>query len=233
LWELFNFRARTKWIYTVPGFEELKLFEMPVLGFLGFPPFALECYEMYLAAVGLGLARDWEVVQGSGREGGAARRSIGRWKRAATGVVLAAISFFTLALMDRSTIDSMTSRPAVDPALAERLDAIGVRDVAELRDLLASPAAAARLGVSDSARTRLWDQVELALLAGIGSRQAARLVRIGVESVDGLARIEAPELERRLRSAEPEPRPRPARLRVWIRAARTQARRSAGNLPPR
>ena len=37
LWELWNYWARTKWIYTVPGFEELKLFEMPVLGFLGVP----------------------------------------------------------------------------------------------------------------------------------------------------------------------------------------------------
>ena len=37
-WEFFNFWARAKWIYTVPFFDELKLFEMPVAGFLGFPP---------------------------------------------------------------------------------------------------------------------------------------------------------------------------------------------------
>ena len=38
LWEAWNFWARTKWIYTVPGFEGLKVFEMPLAGFLGFPP---------------------------------------------------------------------------------------------------------------------------------------------------------------------------------------------------
>src|SRR6266487_4046275 len=46
LWEAWNFTARTKWIYSVPFFDELKLGEMPVLGFVGFPPFALECYAL-------------------------------------------------------------------------------------------------------------------------------------------------------------------------------------------
>ncbi|MGO8942578.1 MAG: hypothetical protein ACLQJ7_02750, partial [Syntrophobacteraceae bacterium] len=43
LWELWNFRAGSKWVYTVPYAGSLKIFEMPLLGFLGFPPFALEC----------------------------------------------------------------------------------------------------------------------------------------------------------------------------------------------
>ncbi|MGO9022435.1 MAG: hypothetical protein ACLQVJ_29200 [Syntrophobacteraceae bacterium] len=46
LWELWNFRAGSKWIYTVPHAGFLKIFEMPLFGFLGFPPFALECYAM-------------------------------------------------------------------------------------------------------------------------------------------------------------------------------------------
>jgi hypothetical protein len=44
LWEFWNFWASAKWIYTVPWVGEVKLFEMPVLGFFGFPPFAVECY---------------------------------------------------------------------------------------------------------------------------------------------------------------------------------------------
>ncbi|MFZ2445600.1 MAG: hypothetical protein WAW37_04530 [Syntrophobacteraceae bacterium] len=46
LWEMWNFRAGAKWIYTVPHVGFLKIFEMPALGFLGFPPFAVECYAM-------------------------------------------------------------------------------------------------------------------------------------------------------------------------------------------
>jgi hypothetical protein len=48
LWEFWNYWALTKWTYTVPFFGDLKLFEMPVLGFLGFPPFAVECWVMYI-----------------------------------------------------------------------------------------------------------------------------------------------------------------------------------------
>jgi hypothetical protein len=47
LWEFWNFWATAKWIYTVPFVGDIKLFEMPVAGFLGFPPFALECFVMY------------------------------------------------------------------------------------------------------------------------------------------------------------------------------------------
>ncbi|MEW6184762.1 MAG: hypothetical protein AB1585_03375 [Thermodesulfobacteriota bacterium] len=46
LWEFWNFWATAKWVYTVPWVGDLKLFEMPILGFLGFPPFALECYVL-------------------------------------------------------------------------------------------------------------------------------------------------------------------------------------------
>lgn len=48
LWEFWNYRAGAKWIYTVPHpFDKLKIFEMPILGYFGFPPFALECYALY------------------------------------------------------------------------------------------------------------------------------------------------------------------------------------------
>ncbi len=47
LWELWNFWAVARWSYTVPFVGEWKLFEMPVLGFLGFPLFALEAFALY------------------------------------------------------------------------------------------------------------------------------------------------------------------------------------------
>ena len=48
LWEFWNYWALAKWTYTVPYFGNVKIFEMPVLGYLGFPPFALECWAMYI-----------------------------------------------------------------------------------------------------------------------------------------------------------------------------------------
>lgn len=47
LWEFWNYWAGSKWNYTIPFFGKWKAFEMPVLGFLGFPPFALECWILY------------------------------------------------------------------------------------------------------------------------------------------------------------------------------------------
>jgi hypothetical protein len=48
VWEFWNYWAGSKWIYTVPVPPHVKIFEMPVAGFLGFPPFAVECFTMYV-----------------------------------------------------------------------------------------------------------------------------------------------------------------------------------------
>jgi hypothetical protein len=48
LWEFWNYWALAKWRYVgVPVFPSIRLFEMPVAGYLGFPPFALEVFAMY------------------------------------------------------------------------------------------------------------------------------------------------------------------------------------------
>jgi len=47
MWEFWNYWAGAKWIYSVPYFGKWKAFEMPVLGFFGVPPFALECWILY------------------------------------------------------------------------------------------------------------------------------------------------------------------------------------------
>jgi hypothetical protein len=47
LWEFWNYWAGAKWHYSVPYFGDIRLFEMPVLGFLGFMPFAVECFAIY------------------------------------------------------------------------------------------------------------------------------------------------------------------------------------------
>jgi hypothetical protein len=56
LWEFWNFWAGSKWVYTIPYVHFIKIFEMPILGFLGFPPFAVECYVM-VASMQLAISR--------------------------------------------------------------------------------------------------------------------------------------------------------------------------------
>jgi hypothetical protein len=50
LWEFWNYWAAAKWHYIFPMFQGWKIFEMPVPGYLGFLPFALECFVMYVTA---------------------------------------------------------------------------------------------------------------------------------------------------------------------------------------
>ena len=47
LWEFWNYWALAKWEYDVPYLAHVKIFEMPVLGFLGFMPFIIESLAIY------------------------------------------------------------------------------------------------------------------------------------------------------------------------------------------
>ena len=60
VWECWNFWSRTKWIYHVPVPPDIRIFEMPLAGYAGFPAFAVECFAMYV------LARRW-LWQGARR----------------------------------------------------------------------------------------------------------------------------------------------------------------------
>lgn len=46
-WELWNSGSMPKWTYDVPHVPDLRLFEMPIPGYGGYLPFALEIYAFY------------------------------------------------------------------------------------------------------------------------------------------------------------------------------------------
>ncbi len=45
-WEFWNFWAMPKWTYTVPHLQFLQVFEMPLLGYGGYVPFAWSAYQV-------------------------------------------------------------------------------------------------------------------------------------------------------------------------------------------
>ena len=53
LWESWNYWAAAKWHYIFPIFQHYKIFEMPAPGYIGFMPFALECFVMYVTTAWL------------------------------------------------------------------------------------------------------------------------------------------------------------------------------------
>jgi len=52
-WEMWNFYSYPEWIYQVPFVGFLHIFEMPVLGYGGYLPFALELFALYHLVMGL------------------------------------------------------------------------------------------------------------------------------------------------------------------------------------
>ena len=46
-WEMWNYLAYPKWIYHTPGVEFFYIFEMPLLGYLGYIPFSFELFAFY------------------------------------------------------------------------------------------------------------------------------------------------------------------------------------------
>jgi len=53
LWEWWNSWSGARWVYSVPWVSGCKIFEMPLLGYLGFPPFAVSVFVMTVFAVTL------------------------------------------------------------------------------------------------------------------------------------------------------------------------------------
>lgn len=208
LWELYNISAHSKWIYTVPGLEELKLFEMPLLGFFGFPVFALEGYAIYQALVLSGLAA---ADRGQARPASRAIRGL---------AVVLAIAFSALVLLglERYTISSMAPRLAdLDGVSSTALGHAGY-DVFRLAE--SNPdSVAADTGIPIEAAHAQVDLAELTVLRGIGTKNARRLQAAGISTIAELAAAEPPQLVQRLAAVSTLP-VYPARVRVWVRAAR-------------
>jgi hypothetical protein len=52
-WEMWNFYSYPKWVYRIPYSDWLHLFEMPLLGYLGYLPFSLELFALHSLVTGV------------------------------------------------------------------------------------------------------------------------------------------------------------------------------------
>jgi hypothetical protein len=201
-----------KWIYTVPGLEGLKVFEMPLLGFLGFPPFAVECLVVLSAA-----RAAWT------------RLSARWWARPAAAAVAITVAAATLAVFraaDAVTVESFhapVARLSLLPAQSRaRLAGLGLDGPEKLLRALKTPAGrsewSARSGLSVAALESIGSQVELVMHRGLGEDRARQLHRLGIASVADLARWDARALAAALRAQGTSPRDRflERRARVWV-----------------
>jgi len=207
LWELLNIGARVKWIYTVPFFEQFKLFEMPLPGFLGFPPFAVECFVLWQALVVLGLAMPRQ---------GQMRPLRVRWRWAGA---VAAIVFSGLVCvgMDARTVGSLQPRLSDLGVNASQLQEQGY-DAFRLAE--SPPAVIAHLSNVDEALAAGWvERARLATMRGIGAEGVQALAAVGITTLEGLAAANPAQLVAALERSTGRDVVA-ARVRVWVRGAR-------------
>jgi hypothetical protein len=211
VWELLNFWARTKWIYTVPGFEQWKVLEMPFAGFGGFPPLALSGFAYFSFVSGLR----------------------GRVRFAVAGIAVAFTVVAAVATLDRnvqSVRPVLSELSGLDAAAVERLRASGIPtperlDRAVRREGL--EAVASRTGVPAAAMHRAAREASIALHKGMGVPAARLLQQAGIRTVADLVAAHPPALSlrlQRLAKAQGERPPRLEHVRVWVRAARPDGR---------
>ena len=62
-WEMWNYFSFPKWIYVTPMVNFLHVFEMPLLGYIGYIPFSLELFAIYNFIAGLSRKKDFEYIQ--------------------------------------------------------------------------------------------------------------------------------------------------------------------------
>ena len=203
LWESFNALARGRWIYTVPFLEHWKIFEMPLVGFIGFPFFALEVWSLYYLL---------------------APHTTRRTLLASTAfvvLVLRGIDYWTVS----STTPALRDLPGVTNAVISRLRAAGRENVFRVAQ---SPVAelAYRANLRPEDARVAHEAARLVALRGIGTAHAAALIGGGVGSVEALAESDPDSLWKMVRGGA---RPTLPEVRVWVRAAQRQARPT---LPP-
>ena len=160
LWEFWNHWSITKWVYTVPFFEDLKIFEMPVLGYAGFVIFAIEVVTFVNLIRGLVKDKQQQLYLVAGLS-----------------VIVCCLSF---PMIDRYIVFSYASKVEelffIDKDRRDRLILKGVKTSYGI-DVK---------GLNEKERATM----ALLHLKGLGITHLLRLNGHGIETIDDLARLD-------------------------------------------
>jgi hypothetical protein len=164
LWEFWNWNAISKWVYTVPYFDKTKLFEMPLMGYLGFAVFALATVAFVTFM----------------KEGGL----LDRYRIPAL-IIALAVSAASFLAIDRQTIFSYVTpieeMSVIEPETRSALQSEGIRTIYGIKDLTVF-------------EKNERDLVMLMELKGLGYENTLKLSRAGIHDMAGLAALTPQEL---------------------------------------
>jgi hypothetical protein len=223
LWEFWNFWAYTKWLYTVPLFEELKWFEMPPLGFLGFPAFAVECYVLVNLLNPVRRGRGWEYPD---RVGPGVSRPVGLATVLAGLIFSAGIYAGIMRWTVASSAPNLADMEGIPQDILTLLAQKGVETPPALLSRTARPDRFATLAretdVASEDLRAVREAARLVDLKGLGAAHYNALRSLGIMTVEDLARQEPEVLSPRWRAAVVRKPPTLAQVRLWVWAARRE-----------
>jgi len=229
LWEFWNYWANSKWVYTVPFFEEMKGFEMPFLGFLGFPPFAVQAYVMYNFISLFRFGRGWEQnTYNLYPEIRTRTLTI-----ALTVILLAGFYILVFKGIDFKTVDSyeVSLKDAywIDPQYQKELPKVGITTLDDLlsktREKKEKEEMALRLLLPKEELNRWIEKAQLVQLKGLGVENLRFLEGAGINSISALASENPGTLYTRMEQVfHGRTIPKKAKIKIWIREARKKVR---------
>ena len=225
LWEFWNFWSFSKWVYTVPFFERAKGFEMPFLGFLGFPPFAVQVYVMYNFISLFRSGRGWEESTYRLHP----EKKTGPLTMILTAILIGSFSILIFRAIDSNTVDSYYPRLVdaywIDPQYRGELPKVGISTFDDLfsktREKKELDELALRLLIPKELLIQWVEKARMVQLKGLGVDNLRVLEGVGIDSISALAK-EHPEvlydkIEQVSREGVP---PQKAKIRIWVREAR-------------
>ena len=229
VWESLNFFAPQKWIYTVRGLEELKLFEMPLLGFLGFPALAFDAFAGFSLASYLFHGNvTWEYV-GDLRQILAPRKRQPRAVLAMAGLIQLML-WYSVGVSMGSNIGSLRVELRDLRLTSREVAALETQGIGRPRQLLRAAEVpeersrlAARLEWGEARLAEILRRAELMTFKGIGAEFETLLDAVGIRRVEELRNWDPADLHTRLQAEARRLWLGPPRLdmvRVWVLASR-------------
>jgi hypothetical protein len=229
LWESFNYFAPQKWIYTVRGLEGLKLFEMPLPGFLGFPALALDAFSFFaFVSYGLHGNRTWENPEDL------SQRLLPRKAFSPSAFAFTiplhltlwlAVSIATEDVNIGSVALEISDLRTLSPDAISELGKRGIARPVQLLRAIEDPVRREEIPLPASQLREVEAEIRLLTLKGIGRAHGELLRRAGIASVEDLALADPDELYgalERLRGSDGFPALRRDMVLVWVDAAREQ-----------
>jgi hypothetical protein len=205
----------------------MKVFEMPLLGFLGFPPFAVQAYVMYNLISLFRYGRGWEKSTYQLNP----EKKTRPLTTALTSILIVAFSILIFKVIDLKTVDSYYPRLQdaywIEPEYQKELPRVGI---ASLDDLISKTKGkkerdelALRLLIPKEKLIRWVERAQLINVKGLGVENLLLLGGVDIHSISALAEQDPDILyEKMIQNFQGRPIPRKGKIRIWVREAQKQ-----------